>query len=238
MSRIFKAVAPIALGLVGNVIAPGIGGYIGSAVGGAATSKNKLLGAVTGAAGFGLGQAAGSALSSAGIGTQTIGGALGAGAPVAGGVGPSLGALTSSSLGRAIANTTLANVAGGALAGAIMSESQPAAQQTQGAITSANLAPAPKPKPTRPGELPTPKALQGLDPLQQRSRIASYGVSGFLPSDENKAFYSNLVRRSIIDDRGSYSSENLLPVDKQFLAQVMGIESSDPEEIARRLQFG
>lgn len=106
MSSLFKSVASIAAPVVGNLIAPGIGGVIGGALGGTLSGgglKGALGGALTGA-GVGYGGQLGGALNSgagAGLSKETsalLGGSLlgGAGGALSGGL---KGALTGAATG-------------------------------------------------------------------------------------------------------------------------------------------
>lgn len=84
----------------------------------------------------------------------------------------------------------------------------------------------------RPMEMPTPNFLgltSAMTPLQQRSAIASRGVAGqggAYTSPEAQEYYSNLLQRALIGESGDLAGlDTLLPIDMQFLAQVMGIEN-------------
>ena len=82
----------------------------------------------------------------------------------------------------------------------------------------------------RPSSLePAPNFLQlvaGMSPLQQRSKIATYGTSG-----ENSAFrdpatvsyYRNLVLTDLVGPEGTVKpGASYLPVEKQYLTEALG----------------
>lgn len=81
-----------------------------------------------------------------------------------------------------------------------------------------------------PGAIDAPGFLQlgaGMTPVQQRSKIATYGVSGDAGAFRDPAtieFYKNLVTRDLVDPstRKVKAGAQVLPVEKQFVTDVLG----------------
>lgn len=71
--------------------------------------------------------------------------------------------------------------------------------------------------------------LGGLTPLQMRSKIATQAVAGWggeFRSPQAVDFYTTLLQRHLIGESGELAGlDTLLPIDMQFLAQIMGIEN-------------
>jgi|TARA_R110002020_G_scaffold84472_4_gene209232 hypothetical protein len=92
--------------------------------------------------------------------------------------------------------------------------------------------PAGGPQFTRPGGIATPGFYNfnpDISDLQRRSLVATLGASGDDPryrGQEARDYYKNILQRSFIDDAGKLSDiSGLLPIEKQFLEQILGIES-------------
>jgi len=92
----------------------------------------------------------------------------------------------------------------------------------------------------RPGLLEAPSnfGFAGLDELQQRSRIASEGLYGnsLFRGDEAKNVFKNLLQRSLVGEGGQVGDLNsLLPVEKDYITQVLGLDISNIESLLRAL---
>lgn len=86
---------------------------------------------------------------------------------------------------------------------------------------------------TRPAAQEAP-AILGITPemtgLQMRSLIATRGVEGdsIFRSPEAGGFFRNVAQRSLISDDGTLaSSENILPIERQFTSDVLGLTVKD-----------
>ena len=81
-----------------------------------------------------------------------------------------------------------------------------------------------------PGAIDAPGFLQlgsSMTPIQQRSKIATYGVSGDAGAYRDPAtieFYKNLVTRDLVDPstRKVRAGAQVLPVERQFVTDVLG----------------
>lgn len=82
---------------------------------------------------------------------------------------------------------------------------------------------APSFTPTRPGASARPGTLNdlsGLDPMQERSALATRGSQGGGLGQDEQNYYLNLLQRNIMDESGNVgSTEDLLPVERQYLNQ-------------------
>lgn len=107
MSKVIKKIAPIALPIVGNILAPGIGGALGGALGGA-VSGGGLKSALLGAAGGGLAGYAPALTGAGGVGLSGTAGTVATNALRGAGYGLSGGG----DLKSALAGAALGGVAG------------------------------------------------------------------------------------------------------------------------------
>lgn len=108
------------------------------------------------------------------------------------------------------------------------SEGSQASQTEPRSFGAAMSAPAPA-APTPPAAFATPTGLglEGLDPLQQRSRIATLGTGGDdsrFRDDPAQNFYRNLIQRQFT---GAMNLDGLLPVERAYMSQVMGLTNFD-----------
>lgn len=76
-------------------------------------------------------------------------------------------------------------------------------------------------------------SLSSMDPLQQRSRIATLATQGVLPGSNSAPilpFYTNVLQRSLVDPGtgGIRSGASILPIEAQYAKQVLGRELQDP----------
>lgn len=108
-------------------------------------------------------------------------------------------------------------------------------EQSYGDDSRYNLRPATRPTQppaaeyARPGQVDMPGIL-GFDPamtnLMRRSVIATYGTQGTdgaYRRPDTMNYYGNLLQRDLINDRGGVnSSENVLPVERQYLEKIFG----------------
>lgn len=207
MSKTVKKLASIALPIIGNAIAPGIGGIVGGAAGGALGGKG-LKGAILG----GLGSFAGNAL-----GKTPIGSLLGSSNKMGPFTLGNLGNTALNSIGNQIANTSLgsvANVASGAISdGLFDSDDKPK-----------STGPAPF-QPTRAPSVDLPSSLAGFsgqDEAQQSSNLATQGVYGGGLGGEEQAYFTNLINRRLIDESGNLDADlsEVNPIEQSYLAQI------------------
>jgi len=82
---------------------------------------------------------------------------------------------------------------------------------------------APQFTPTRPSASTRPGTLgdlSNLDPMQERSALATRGSQGGGLGQDEQSYYLNLLQRNILDESGNVgSTESLLPVERQYLNQ-------------------
>lgn len=93
----------------------------------------------------------------------------------------------------------------------------------QQSMPSPNIS-APSFSPTRPDAKSRPGSLgdlSGLDPMQERSALATKGSQGGGLGQDEQDYYLNLLQRNILDEGGNVgSTENFLPVERQYLNQA------------------
>lgn len=98
---------------------------------------------------------------------------------------------------------------------------------------------------SRPDALNEPSNL-GLNPemvdLQRRASIASRGIAGNEGTFRDQSaqdYYKNLFLRSFINDKGGAGQFNdILPIELQYMRQVMGLDTGyDSESIMRAMGF-
>lgn len=101
--------------------------------------------------------------------------------------------------------------------------------------------------PTRPDETTKPYDLFSssvggqqfgtLDPMQQRSYLATQGSQGGGIGDEAKNYYLNLLQRNLIDENGQQQNINsaLLPVERNYLS-TLGLPTDDTTSFFKALQ--
>jgi len=88
-------------------------------------------------------------------------------------------------------------------------------------------------------EAPGNFGFSGLDELQQRSRIATEGLFGnsLFRGDEAQNVFKNLLHRSLIGPGGQLGDVNsLLPVEKDYITQVLGLDISNLESLLGALR--
>jgi len=82
---------------------------------------------------------------------------------------------------------------------------------------------APQFTPTRPQAATRPSTLgdlSNLDPMQERSALATRGSQGGGLGQDEQNYYLNLLQRNIMDESGNVgNTESLLPVERQYLNQ-------------------
>lgn len=213
MGKQVKKVAGFALPIVGNLIAPGIGGVIGGAIGGGLNGglKGAGIGALTSFAGNAIGDELGGTIAK-GIGSTAA--------------NSTIGGLTGDAIGGAIGRTTvgsvLGNTVGNSIAGDVTSSLFP--QQASGtAPKSTSLIPTPA-DPTRSPQLQLPGSLSGLaglDPNQQASNIATQGVYGGGNGPQEQGYFNNLINNQLIDPSGKFQDiSSLSPIENSYLSQL------------------
>lgn len=76
-----------------------------------------------------------------------------------------------------------------------------------------------------------------LDPMQQRSYLATQGTSGGGIGDEAKNYYLNLLQRNLIDENGQQQNINtsLLPVERNYLSRL-GLPTDSTPDFFKALQ--
>jgi len=88
-------------------------------------------------------------------------------------------------------------------------------------------------------EAPGNFGFAGLDELQQRSRIATEGLFGnsLFRGDEAQNVFKNLLQRSLIGAGGQLGDINsLLPVERDYITQVLGLDISNLESLLGALR--
>ncbi len=76
-----------------------------------------------------------------------------------------------------------------------------------------------------------------LDPMQQRSYLATQGSQGGGIGDESKNYYLNLLQRNLIDEHGQQQNINsaLLPVERNYLS-TLGLPTGSTGDLLQALQ--
>jgi hypothetical protein len=76
-----------------------------------------------------------------------------------------------------------------------------------------------------------------LDPMQQRSYLATQGSQGGGLGDEAKNYYTNLLQRNLIDENGQQQNINsaLLPVERNYLS-TLGLPTDNTTDFFKALQ--
>lgn len=122
------------------------------------------------------------------------------------------------------------------------------AAQPQAAAPAPDLGGIDKPfTPTR-GEEPTKpfdlfsrdvggQSFGSLDPMQQRSYLATQGSMGSGIGDEDKDYYLGLLKRNLIDESGQLGnmSSALLPVERNYLSRL-GLPTDNTTDFFQALQ--
>ncbi len=188
--------------------------------------------------------AAGTSLASGGTPLQALGSAAGSyiGGNLAGGqagpagtVGASLQKAGLSGLAESLPGSiATANLQGalGSFAGSSIGESM--------------TAPAPKPSqdagpavfsPSRPSEMEAPAGLNGLDPNQATTSIASRGLYGGGAGPQEQGYFANLLQRRLFDQGNFDSPYQINPVEEQYLRQGLGLSfGQDTRSLLQALQ--
>lgn len=81
------------------------------------------------------------------------------------------------------------------------------------------------------------QAFNTLDPMQQRSYLATQGSQGGGIGDEEKNYYLGLLKRNLIDESGQMQNMNtaLLPVERNYLSRL-GLPTDNTTDFFRALQ--
>ncbi len=76
-----------------------------------------------------------------------------------------------------------------------------------------------------------------LDPMQQRSYLATQGTQGGGIGDEDKNYYLGLLQRNLIDESGQMGNMNsaLLPVERNYLSRL-GLPTDNTNDFFQALQ--
>lgn len=96
-------------------------------------------------------------------------------------------------------------------------------------------------EPTKPYDLfsssPGGQAFGTMDPMQQRSYLATEGTYGGGLSDENKQYYLSLLKRNLIDESGTLQDMNnyLMPVERNYLSRL-GLPTDDTSAFYQAFQ--
>lgn len=209
MSKGIKKIASFALPIVGNLIAPGIGGIIGGAAGGALSGgglKGALLGGATSFAGNAIGGALSPSIASAGL---------------KGTVGSVVGKTAANTLGSAISNTALSGIAGNAVGNYIADSAADSFMGDEEQDKPKVTGPAPF-EAKRQAQLQTPSSLVGQDEAQQSSNLATQGVYGGGLGGEEQSYFQNLINRRLVDDAGNVDTDlsEVSPIEQSYLAQL------------------
>lgn len=97
-------------------------------------------------------------------------------------------------------------------------------------------------KPVKPAPVARPGSLAGMngfDQTQERTAIATKGVSGGGLGKDEDSYYKNLVQRSLIGDNNQVSGSlnSLMPVESQYFSNN-GVNTGDVNEFLRMIQGG
>lgn len=224
MSKAIKKIVPIATSIIGNSIAPGIGGAIGAGLGTKVTGGSWGDALKAGAFNF-AGNKLGSALGNSSFGKslgldQSVGKTLGFTGNVAKDAsgfmlpgGGSIGAFA----GNSLADTFLSGSLGqaiGSYAGNSLAERPP-----EGPKGPAPFSPAQQAE----QELPTSlSAFGGLNPNQLSSNIATQGVFGGGAGPQEQNYFMNLINRRLVDESGKVDQDlsDVNPIESSYLAQL------------------
>lgn len=226
-----KTILPIALGIAGNLIAPGIGSILGSTL---SSGTLGAIGAATAAGGYNYSQNhnLGSALLAGGgsyigsnLGSNLLGNTGGTvGSALNSGLGDELGQSVGSVIGAsnvgANLGSTLGSFAGSSVGSDLASSLVP---QTSGNVVGEGaMAPF---RATRETEAQTPFSLQGLgslDPNQLSSNIATGGVYGGGQGPDEQNYFLNMINRRLVDDSGNVDQNlnDVNPIENSYLSQL------------------
>lgn len=255
---IFDILAPVAGGLLGSVLLPGIGTALGAGISGlgggaigAGIGSGLNTGIKTGNPLAGLASGA-----AAGAGSYLGGSILG---PEIGGIGSNSGAGTiSGAASPGFMGTPLAASLGDAGlsgAGSVFGSTTPGtlAGSTIGSSVAQNTAESSFPgmykentqdptpwQPTRQAQMNLPTSLSGyqnLDPLQQATNIASKGVYGGGQGKDETNYFLNLINRNLVSDTGQVAgnTESVNPVENSFLNQIGLGGYSSPGDLLQKI---
>lgn len=250
---LFPASSPAAAA-VGSAAAPtGAGAITGAgSLGGSLvndTLSSSGLGSSLTTGGFGAaapslaGTAAGSLTSTGGSGPGNLGGTSllsSLGSKPLGTVGSNLNSLLGDSAGGSINNligSTAANTGLGAAAGGYLGSS--AAQDLMGGPGTPETPPTPPFKPSRMTASSLPSSLSnlnGLDPNQQASNLATQGTFGGGIGPEEQSYYANLLNRQLVDDSGNVQSlSSLSPIESTYNQQLGLGGYNNPTDLLKAL---
>ena len=201
-----KKIIPIAAAVIGNYIAPGIGGSIGAAVGTKATG---------GSWGQALGAGAGNYIGGQLGGTGEFGPAGTIGSKVA----SNFGTTAANFIPGAIASTNFGSAIGSGLGQEIGSSFGAPKQQSSGMGGEAAF------KPKQESSLQLPGSLGGLSGTsgeQQSTNIASQGVYGGGTGQAEERYFLNQLNRRLVDPSGKVSGDSnaINPVERSYLSQL------------------
>lgn len=81
------------------------------------------------------------------------------------------------------------------------------------------------------------QSFGSLDPMQQRSYLATQGSQGGGIGDEDKNYYLQLLQRNLIDEGGQMGNINeaLLPVERNYLSRL-GLPTDNTTDFFQALQ--
>jgi hypothetical protein len=93
---------------------------------------------------------------------------------------------------------------------------------------------------TRPDQASRPASLSrfgSMDPMQERSALATEGSMGGGLGQEERDYYLNILQRNLIDERNNVGDINsaLLPVERQYLTN-QGLPSGDARKFLEAIQ--
>jgi hypothetical protein len=214
MGSAIKKVIPIAAAVVGNTIAPGIGGAIGSAVGTKATGGSWGDAALAGAGSWVGGNIAKNYFPGGG----TIGQSIGKG----------LGSSVANALPASIASAGM-NEAIGSYAGSNIAQSFGGKSKTP-SMGGGEPAFTPKEKKlTLPGSL----AMGGYSPDQQSSKIATQGVYGGGAGRDEEKYFLDLINNRLVD-KGSNMGE-LNAIESSYISQLGLGGYNNPKDLLRAI---
>lgn len=213
--NLLKTLAPIAGGILGSTVLPGVGLGLSSLAGGAIGSGGASL--ATGSTPLqALGSAAGS----------YIGGNLGG----AGNIGPS--GTVASGLGSigfdSAANVLPSSIAGESIGGALGSAAGGNIGSTLLGGPETSKLPSPTGitpfTPSQQGAMSLPSSLSSfgtLTPNQQSTNIATQGVYGGGEGNDENQYFLNLINRKLVDPSGNVgNTSSLSPIESSYLNQL------------------
>lgn len=229
-SNILKTVLKAAPAVVGSVAGGVLGGPAGAAAGSALGTKlgggsnTQALFSAGGSylggqfLGGGSGDVAGNLTQSSIPGLPSLGESLANGS--LGSAGSALGAASFGPLSGSLTGQSIANLVSGGAEGP--AQADPVAPNVTGPKEAALPTSAPKA-----ASLPSSLgSFAGLDPLQQGTGIATQGVYGGGTGKEESDYFTNLLQRQLINDKGGYNDygSNVNPTEESYLHNNLGLQ--------------